>query len=282
MTRAANGVSDKRFAFPNVFPVSRISKGRAIFHPQPSSLFLGNGKDVCMVGNHAVALAVEQAMRAAGCGHTGAFPITPATEILHDIRQKEAEGKSPSIGFNAHSEHEAMSAIIGSAFAQVRSFIATSSVGFLHMYEMVVWAAMNRVKTVMALSNREDAPLNIWNADSDRIRARDFTVQLVAENHQQAYDLTLQAFRIAEEAGWLTLINLAGFFISHSSDAFRVLEEEAAQRFVGPYKIDPEVDPFTQSVSKGGLTSPLAVPLQRAQNVAAWSKINGIYSAQLN
>jgi pyruvate ferredoxin oxidoreductase alpha subunit len=213
-------------------------------------------------------------MRANGGGVTAAYPITPSTEILHYIRMLEAEGRIPSLGFNASSEHEAMSVIIGASFGGTRTFIATSAVGFMHMLEMVEWASQNRMPVVMALANRANAPLNIWFGEDDRVRARDFSIQLVAENHQQAYDLTLQAFRIAEQACWLTIINLAGFFISHSSDKVRILPDEVAESFVGTFK--PAIDPFSESISKGGLTSPLAFPLQRAQNFEAWGKVKAI------
>lgn len=227
-----------------------------------------------LVGNHAVAAAVAQAMRANGSGVTSAFPITPATEILHEVRRLEAEGLVPSVGFNAGQEHEAMTAAIAASHGGTRSFIATSSPGFEHMYEMVVWAGHNRVPVVMALVNRADAPLNIWHGEEGRVRARDFTVQLVAENHQQAYDLTLQAFRIAERAMWMTIVNLAGFFISHSSDQVRILDDKVAEPFVG--KFVPPLDPFAESISRGGLCSPVAFPLQRSQNYAAWGGIKGI------
>ena len=256
---------------PNVFPRSRMpAAGPTRFSPRPG-LALGTGQIMTLVGNHAVAHAVRQAMIAAGGGFTGAYPITPATEILHLIRYWEANGRMPSLGYNAPSEHDAMSACIGASFGGVRTFIATASVGFMHMMEMVEWAGQNRLPIVMALSNRANAPLNIWHEDVDRARARDFAVELVAENHQQAYDLALQAFRIAERAHWLTIVNQAGFFTSHSSAQVRVIPDDAATGFVGEFQ--PLLDPFKKSISKGGLTSPAAYPLQRAQNFAGWAAI---------
>jgi pyruvate ferredoxin oxidoreductase alpha subunit len=257
----------------NVFPVSKLARGRTPFKVQPG-LDLGKGEIRTLVGNHCVGEAVRQAILANSSGSTAAYPITPATEILHYLRELEAKGKIHSIGFNASSEHEAMTAAIAASYGGTRSFIATAAVGFMHMMEMVEWAGQNRVPVVMALANRANAPLNIWFGDDDRVRARDFTVQLVAENHQQSYDLTLQAFRIAETAYWTTIINLAGFFISHSSDRVRILDDETAIDFVG--KFTPLLDPFAESISKGGLTSPRAFPLQRAQNFSAWAKIKGI------
>ncbi|MBI5079008.1 hypothetical protein HZB08_03205, partial [Candidatus Saganbacteria bacterium] len=260
---------------PNVFPVSQMVKGRTPFKKE-NGLPVGEGKIQTLMGNHCIGYAVSQAMKA-NCGGgcvTSAYPITPATEILHYLRALEADGKIPSLGFNASSEHEAMTAAIAASFGGARSFIATSSVGFMHMMEMVESAGQNRIPVVMALSNRANAPLNIWNADDDRIRARDFAIQLVAENHQQAYDLTLQAFRIAETAYWLTIINQAGFFISHSVDKVRTLPDDRVLPFVGQFT--PAIDPFKESISKGGLTSPRAFALQRAQNFEAWGKVKDI------
>jgi pyruvate ferredoxin oxidoreductase alpha subunit len=272
MVASAQGIA-------NVYPVSRLPQGRKkVITPhqarQLQALQLGIGQILTMVGNHAVAHAVIQAMFFGGS--TAAFPITPSTEELHEIRRAENNGLTNSIGFNASQEHAAMSATIGASYGGARTFIATSSVGLAHMAEMVEWAGQNRMPIVMADVNRAKAPLNIWHSEGDRAGVRDYTVQLVAENHQQAYDLTLQAFRIAERARWMTIVNLAGFFISHSAAQVRVLPHEIATNFVGEYIPPPELDPFSRSISKGGLMSPTAFPLQRAQNHEAWGKIPSI------
>ena len=55
---------------------------------------------------------------------------------------------------------------------------------------------------VMTVANRAiGAPINIWNDHSDSMSQRDSGwIQLYAESNQEALDLHIQAFRLAERA----------------------------------------------------------------------------------
>ena len=75
-------------------------------------------------------------------------------------------------------------------------------------------------------------------------------MQLYCENVQDVYDLTMCAYRIAEDrrVQLPCMVCLDGFFLSHSMQKVRVAEQAEADAFIGPYRrhnsyIDPE-DPM--------------------------------------
>ena len=94
-----------------------------------------------------------------------------------------------------------MSVAIGASAAGARSYTATASQGLLFMAEAVYNAAGLGLPIVMTIGNRAiGAPINIWNDHSDACRCgiRGW-IQLFAETNQEAVDLHIQAFRLAEE-----------------------------------------------------------------------------------
>jgi pyruvate ferredoxin oxidoreductase alpha subunit len=114
------------------------------------------------------------------------------------------------------------------------------------MHEVLYLASGLRTPIVMAVANRAlSAPINIHNDHSDMMGSRDCGwIQIYAENAQEAYDWTLQAFRIAEDhkVSLPVTVNLDGFTISHAMEGVSILGEDEASRFVGKrtpmYKLD--------------------------------------------
>jgi pyruvate ferredoxin oxidoreductase alpha subunit len=97
-----------------------------------------------------------------------------------------------------------------------------------------------RLPIVMALVNRAlSGPLNIHCDHSDAMGARDSGWrQRVSEDTQEAYDNTLQAFRIGEHADVKlpVMVTLDGFIISHTTEVLEVLDNKVARDFVGEYE----------------------------------------------
>ena len=102
---------------------------------------------------------------------------------------------------NVESEFSAMSGVIGASVAGARTYTATASQGLLYMVEAVYNAAGLGLPIVMTIANRAiGAPINIWNDHSDSMSQRDSGwLQIFAETNQEAADMHIQAFRIAEE-----------------------------------------------------------------------------------
>jgi pyruvate ferredoxin oxidoreductase alpha subunit len=112
----------------------------------------------------------------------------------------------------------------------------------------------------MPVVNRAlSAPLNIHGDHSDAMGARDSGwIQLWSENAQEAYDNTIQAFRVAEhmDIRLPVMICLDGFIISHSIERIEYLEDEEVKLFVGEFKqLNPLLD-MEHPVSYGPLILP--------------------------
>jgi pyruvate ferredoxin oxidoreductase alpha subunit len=193
-------------------------------------------KLVALSGNEAVAYAFKQARPHVA----SAFPITPQTEMMHKFAEFVANGEVDTEMILVESEHSAMSAAVGSAAAGARTITATSSAGFALMWEVVYIAASLRLPICMAVVNRAlSGNINIHNDHSDAMGGRDAGwIQLWCENAQEAYDAALMSFRIGEhkDVRLPVMVNYDGFIISHTADAFYMLDDGDAYRFVGQNK----------------------------------------------
>src|SRR5215212_7778958 len=131
-----------------------------------------------------------------------AYPITPQTHIVEGLGELVKSGALAGCEFiNVESEFAALSVAIGASAAGARSYTATASQGILFMAEAVYNASGLGLPIVMTIGNRAiGAPINIWNDHSDSMALRDASwIQLFAETNQEAADLHIQAFRLAEE-----------------------------------------------------------------------------------
>lgn len=201
-------------------------------------------KIVAVSGNEAVANALRQ-VNPDVCA---AFPITPSTEIMQRFTSFAADGKVDTEVVLTESEHSSMSACIGASAGGGRVITTTSSQGLALMWEMLFIAAGMRLPIVMPLVNRAlSAPLNIHGDHSDGMGARDSGwIQLWSENGQEAYDNTIQAFRIAEhmDIRLPAMVCLDGFIISHSIGRVEYLEDEDVRNFVGEFTaVNPLLNP---------------------------------------
>ncbi len=193
-------------------------------------------KVVAVTGNEACANALRQ-VNPDVCG---IYPITPQTDMMQRFASFIADGKVDTESILVESEHSSMSACIGAAAAGGRVITATSSQGLALMWEMLHIASGDRLPIVMPVVNRAlSAPLNIHGDHSDAMGARDTGwIQLWSENGQEAYDNTIQAFRIAEhmDIRLPIMVCLDGFIISHSIERLEYLEDQEVKDFVGPFK----------------------------------------------
>jgi pyruvate ferredoxin oxidoreductase alpha subunit len=135
-----------------------------------------------------------------------------------------------------------MSAAVGASAAGARVATATNAQGLALMIEIVYIASSYRLPIVMAIVNRAlSGPINIHCDHSDAMLARDSGwIQLWSENSQEAYDNTIQAFRIAEHPDVLTpcAVNLDGFILSHTAESVDILDDQDVRDFVGQYQAD--------------------------------------------
>ncbi|MGC9105530.1 MAG: transketolase C-terminal domain-containing protein [Thermoprotei archaeon] len=195
-------------------------------------------KVLALVGNHAVAYAVKQAKPQV----LAVFPITPQTTMLEKLAEYIAKGELNAELVKIESEHSAMATVFGAAVAGARVFTATSSQGLLYMTEMIYWTGGARVPLVAAIATRAiAAPWSILDDHHDFLSKRDaIWVMMMAENVQEAYDLTLMAYRISEHPNLLlpVMMGFDGFILTHTMERLEVLSDEEVDEFLPPRKFN--------------------------------------------
>ena len=189
-----------------------------------------------MSGNEAVAHAIKQI----NPDVMPAFPITPSTEIPQFVSTMIANGEIDTEFIPVESEHSSMSAAIGAEAAGARTLTATSSCGLALMWEVLYVAASNRLPLMMEVVNRAlSGPININAEHSDSMGARDSGwIQIYAENNQEVYGNTIQAYRISEHKDVMLPIMICqdGFITSHAVENITLIEDEPVKKFVGTYE----------------------------------------------
>lgn len=192
-------------------------------------------------------IAVAEAVKRIDIDVVSAYPITPQTHVVEYISQYIADGEMDASFIKVESEHSALSVCAGAAAVGSRTFTATSSQGLALMHEVLFAVSGCRLPIVMSVSNRAlSAPLNIWCDHSDSMAQRDSGwIQLYCENAQEVFDTTIQAFRIAEHKNVYlpVMVNLDGFFLSHTYEKVLVEDKEAVQEFVPEFKPRFKLDP---------------------------------------
>jgi pyruvate ferredoxin oxidoreductase alpha subunit len=189
-----------------------------------------------------------------------AYPISPQTHIVEALsRQVKSGALAPCEFINVESEFAAMSVAIGASAAGARAYTATASQGLLYMTEPLYNASGLGLPIVMTVANRAiGAPINIWNDHSDAMSQRDCGwIQLYAETNQEAMDLHIQAFRIAEEVSLPVMVCMDGFILTHAHERLELPGAEQTDRFLPPFEPRQVLDP-ADPVSIGAMVGPEA------------------------
>ena len=189
-----------------------------------------------------------------------AYPISPQTHIVEGLSRLVKAGDLQNCEFvNVESEFAAMSVAIGASAAGARTYTATASQGLLFMVEAVFNASGLGLPIVMTVANRAiGGPINIWNDHSDSMSQRDSGwIQLYAETNQEAADLHVQAFRIAEELSLPVMVCMDGFILTHASERVDIPEQEQVDTFLPPFSPRQVLDP-DDPVSIGAMVGPEA------------------------
>jgi pyruvate ferredoxin oxidoreductase alpha subunit len=198
-------------------------------------------------GSEAVAEAVAFCRPEVVC----AYPITPQTHIVEGVGALVKAGTLQNCEYiNVESEFAALSVAIGASAAGARTYTATASQGLLFMAEAVYNAAGLGLPIVMTIGNRAiGAPINIWNDHTDSMSMKDSGwIQLFAETNQEAVDLHIQAFRLAEELSCPVMVCVDGFILTHAYERMDVPTQEEVDAFLpafDPVQVLDPADPYS-------------------------------------
>lgn len=201
-------------------------------------------KRVGLEASHAAA----EAARMADVDVISAYPITPQTHIPERLAEMVADGELKAAYMPVESEHSAMSACLGAAAVGARTFTATGGPGLEYMHNVLYVASSMRLPVIMTVANRAlSAPLSIWGDHSDAMGSRDTGwIQVFCQNSQEAFDMTLWAFRVGEDPGVLfpVMIHFDGFHLTHVTEPVILPEQEEVDRFLPrfhyPFVLDPD------------------------------------------
>ncbi len=207
-------------------------------------------------GSHAVARAVALSRPEVIC----AYPISPQTHIVEGLGEMVKSGELADCEFiNVESEFAALSVAIGASAAGARAYTATASQGLLFMAEAVYNASGMGLPIVMTVANRAiGAPINIWNDHTDSMSMRDAGwIQIFAETNQEALDLHIQAFRIAEELSLPVMVCMDGFILTHAYERVDMPGQAQVDRYLPRYEPRQVLDP-NDPVTMGAMVGPEA------------------------
>ena len=190
--------------------------------------------------------AFAEGIRLAKPDVISAYPITPQTIVVERLSEMVENGSLRSDFIHVESEHSALSCAIGASAAGARAFTATSSQGLLYMAECLYYAAGGRFPIVMMNADRSTAlPWNIYGDQRDSLSQLDSGwIQVYAEDAQEALDLALMSWRIAEDPRVSTpvMVNLDGFVLTHTYETVEIPAQAQADAFLPPYVTENRVD----------------------------------------
>ncbi len=216
---------------------------------------LDNSKKLFVSGDEAVALGV----RLAKPHVISAYPITPQTIVVERLSEMVEDGSSSAEFMHVESEHSALSSAMGASAVGARAFTATSSQGLLYMAEVLSYCSGGRYPVVMMNANRALAlPWSIFGDQSDSLLLLGSGwIQCYVEDAQEALDMMIQAYKIAEDPKVLTpfMVNLDGFVLTHTYELVDIPRQEEVDAFLPPFET-PNKMSLENPMNLGFSTSP--------------------------
>lgn len=182
--------------------------------------------------------AVAEGVRLARPHVISAYPITPQTIAVERLSDFVEDGSLKAEYMHVESEHSALACAMGVSSVGARAFTATSSQGLLYMAECLPYASGARMPIVMMNANR--ALATPWNIYGDQMDAMFLLnsgwIQVYVEDAQEALDMMIQAYRIAETPEVMTpvMVNLDGFVLTHTYEVVEIPSQEQVDAYLPP------------------------------------------------
>lgn len=192
------------------------------------------GRKAFICGNDAIA----EGVRLSRPHVISAYPITPQTIAVERLADFVEDGSLKAEYMHVESEHSAMACAMGVSSVGARAFTATSSQGLLYMAECLPYASGARMPIVMMNANRSIAtPWNIYGDQMDSMfLLNSGWIQMYVEDAQEALDMMMQAYKIAETEEVMTpmMVNLDGFVLTHTYEVVDIPEQKDVDEFLPP------------------------------------------------
>jgi 2-oxoglutarate ferredoxin oxidoreductase subunit alpha len=174
----------------------------------------------------------------------GAYPITPASDVLHEVSRHRNFGVKT---FQAEDEIAAMSATVGAAFAGHLSVTSTSGPGFVLKQEALGLAVMTELPMVVIDVQRAGPS----TGSPTKTEQGDLLLALFGRHSQtpvpvlaastpgDCFYTALEAFRLAVK--YMTpVVILSDGYLANSAEPWRIPELDALPKFEVRYATDPD------------------------------------------
>ena len=183
-------------------------------------------------GNQAIALAAVKA----GLTFYAGYPITPASEILHELVNK----KTVKV-LQMEDEIASINAIIGSSLAGAKSMTATSGPGFSLMQESIGHAHMMEIPLVIVNVQRvgPSTGMPTFPAQGDVLQCKYgshgdyFPIVFYPNSVAELYEFTFNAFNAAEES-LSPVILLSDSYVGHLYETIEEADYPVSKRTLAP------------------------------------------------
>lgn len=212
--------------------------------------------------------SVAEAVKIADVDVIAAYPIRPYTGIMNDLAKMIADGEFQAEIIVADSEHSQFEIVKHASAVGARTFAGSSGVGLAYATEAIAVTALGQVPVVAIAGCRAlDDPGNFGMEWNDVFLFRDLGWLVSwAGSPQEALDMTLAAYRVAEDRGVLLphFVAMDGAALTHISAPVQPPAKEGVAEFLPPYKPPYALDPALGPVSKGQHIAPSLIgPEQR-------------------
>ncbi len=183
-------------------------------------------------GNQAIALAAVKV----GLNFYAGYPITPASEILHELVNK----KTVKV-LQMEDEIASINAIIGSSLAGAKSMTATSGPGFSLMQESIGLAHMMEIPLVIVNVQRvgPSTGMPTFPAQGDMLQCKYgshgdyFPIVFYPNSVAELYEFTFNAFNAAEES-LSPIILLSDSYVGNLYETIEETDYPISKRTLAP------------------------------------------------
>jgi pyruvate ferredoxin oxidoreductase alpha subunit len=212
--------------------------------------------------------SIAEAVKIADVDVIAAYPIRPYTGIMNDLAKMIADGEFQSEIVVADSEHSQFEIAKHASAVGARTFVGSSGVGLAYATEAICVTALGQLPVVAVAGCRAlDDPGNFGMEWNDVFLFRDVGWLVSwAKDPQESLDMTLAAYRVAEDRRVLLphFVAIDGAAITHVSAPVEAPSKENATEFLPPYKPPYPLDPAYGAITKGQHVAPSLIgPEQR-------------------
>ncbi|MCG8587562.1 MAG: 2-oxoacid:acceptor oxidoreductase subunit alpha, partial [Pirellulales bacterium] len=232
------------------------------YHVPQAALKPGKYRNI--TGNQALALGMVAASELSGCElFLGAYPITPASDILHELTKHKNFGVRT---FQAEDEIAAACATIGAAFAGSMAITATSGPGIALKGEALGLAVIMELPMICINVQRggpsTGLPTKTEQADLNQAlfgRNGECPMPvLAARSPADCFEVAQEAWRIATEF-MIPVMLLTDGYIANGSEPWRIPEMDSLKKI--PVKFaEANGDEFMPYARTANLARPWAIP----------------------